>query len=230
MVSPRPALALVTSFMLLSCSSGTKSVSLDEVRAVADALPDSAPVRDTGDVGPQPDVTAGAVLRIWYDGFSQPLEDEPAIYIVPGMINGPNLVTFFVRARHLGLLAGAAFYLQYDPALLRFDNGKSSLDLGDSGPYFTTSVLKEMVPGSVSFGVARFCKDKIPWGSTDQCGGGEVNEDIEVASFTFELITPGTGSLGFPKAHALLLRPDRTSVEARWIGGSFLLEDLEVAP
>jgi len=176
-----------------------------------------------------PDTTSPALFRMWYDGFSNP-PAGPTLFLEPNSVNGPNLITLFVMAKDLGDLAGTAFYVAYNTELLRFSNGQNLLNFGDSGPYFTSNVVKELSPGVLTFGAARFCKDKIPWGSTDQCGGIEVGEAVKVAALTFELLGSGSGSLRFPKGHTLLLRPDRTAVEAKWIGGSFIIEEMEVQP
>jgi hypothetical protein len=180
-------------------------------------------------VDPTPDAASQPLFAVWYDGFSLP-DDQPTVYLEANKINGPNLVTFFVKAKNLGSLAGAAFYLSYDTEFLRFDNGISHLNLGDSGPYFTANAVKELAAGHIAFGAARFCKAKIPWGSTDQCGGIEVGEATTVAALTFALVGEGQGSLRFPEANTLLLRPDRSSVDAVWIGGSFIVEEQGVAP
>ncbi len=215
--------------LLMSCSSGGNSVAVEDIAPTDVVSNDVAAEDDQISVAPLPDVAADPLYAVWYDGFSLP-DSQPAIYLVPNKVNGPNLVTFFVKAKGLGKLAGAAFYLAYDSEFLRYDNGLNHLNFGDSGPYFTADAVKELEPGRLTFGAARFCKDKIPWGSTDQCGGIDIDEETTVAAFTFELIGKGQGSLRFPAANTLLLRPDRSSVEAAWIGGSFIVEEQEVAP
>ncbi len=222
-----PTLFLLS--MVAACSSPASTDSLPDVRGDSEAPGDGPLAADSSVLEVGIDSLAEPLHGLWYSGFSQPGAGTPSVFITTSKINGPNLVTFFVKAGNLGQVAGVAFYLRYDSEYLRFDNAKSVVNFGDSGPYFTASAAKELTPGLVTFGAARFCKDKIPWGSTDQCGGIDIGEKITLASFTFEIVGSGTGSLRFPEANTLLLRPDRTTADAAWIGGSYVIID-EVQP
>lgn len=224
MVLARFLLSLLILSVLAGCSSQTTGLlNSKDVEAEGEILAGDAVVPDSGVTEPVGDGGLQAVHQLWYNGFSQPQDGAPSIYIETGKVNGPNLVTFFVMASNLGQIAGASFYLRYDAQVLRFDNGKGVVDFGSSGPYFTASAIKELAPGLVTFGAARFCKDKIPWGSTDQCGGVEIVEEVALAALTFEIVADGNGTLSFPEPNTLLLRPDRTAAEAAWISGSLVV-------
>jgi hypothetical protein len=222
---PRSALLLVA-VLLASCGgSGTSSPTpAADVDATAAAEVAPEPDLQTADPGPPPE----PLYESAFEPFADLPPEGPAIFLTRTEVNGPNLVTFFVRARGLGNIAGLAFYLEYDPELLRLEGGQNHLSLGNSGPYFTVHVLKELEPGLVTFGVARFCKDKLPWGSVDQCGGSDVNDEEPVMSVTFQLQEEGQAALRFPKAHVRLVRPDRSLVPAAWIGGTLSVRKEEV--
>jgi hypothetical protein len=219
MLFPRLFRLLLLLCLFTACSSSANSVSLEDVTQSDLTSGDLA----QNELAPSPDVASQPLFGIWYDGFSLP-GAGPALYLEVNKINGPNLVTLFVKAKELGDVAGVAFYLTYDAESLRFVSGLNHLNFGDSGPYFTASAVRELEPGRITFGAARFCKDKIPWGSTDQCGAIEVVDATTVAALTFELVGKGQGSLRFPDSNTLLVRPDRSSVEAVWIGGTFVVE------
>ena len=171
---------------------------------------------DTGETAP--------ALRAWFSPFMEvPVtSDGPTVFLAESGDdpNGPSLATFDVYARNLGLVGGLAFYLEFDPASLTLVAWKPEVDMGSSGPYITKAIFREIRPGVVTFGAARFCHDKLPWGSVDQCGGVTLDSDVLLGSLTFELHGEGQSALRFPKSHTLIRRPDRSVVEAQWIGGS----------
>jgi len=193
---------------------------------VSDSVPEERP--QPVDIVPEekPEATEPVeVLGCNFAAFSQPSEESPVVYLTQGPLDGPDLLKLRVRANHLGMVAGIAFYLEYDPEYLQFESSTTviSFDEEDSpwgSPYFTQSVVKQLQPGVLTYGVARFCKDKIPWAGVDQCGGKEIEHDIFVASFTFALKRAGKTSVRFPGRHALIRAPNRTAVKADWVGGS----------
>jgi hypothetical protein len=208
---------------LATACSADAPASADMAQTADTAVPDSV----DSDIAVQSEVVPppAPIFRAWYDAFLSVPEPGPAVYLSTTEINGPNLVTLFVKGRDLGLIAGLAFYLEYDPAIMRLEAYESHVDLGNSGPYFTQSVTHELSAGKITYGAARFCKAKIPWGSTDQCGGQEIVEETTIATFTFALLKPGESMVRFPQTHTLVRRPDRERVTPAWVGGTLVVHE-----
>jgi len=167
------------------------------------------------DVGP-----AEPVLQALAAPFFVPPEESPAIWLEAPSPNGPGVITFHVWGRNLGLIAGAAFYVEYDPTMMRLVGSLNRAGLGDDGLSFTRAVIQELSPGRITYGVARFCNFKIPWGSVDQCGGITWESPTQMLSLTFELLAPGQSAVRFPKAHAVVRRPDRSIPAVSFVGAT----------
>ena len=199
---------------------------------------ESPDLSETKDTGPQaepdskiPDQQAQpGPLQTYFSLFGPVPDDGPIVFVEHTKVNGPDIVSMFVKARNLGMIAGVAFYIEYDPELLELYISDNKVDFGDgSGPYFTVDIVKEIEPGVITFGVARFCKSKIPWGSTDQCGGVQLDEEAPLLALTFKLKQKGSTPVRFPASHTLIRRPDRSPVEPVWIGGKLDVYRTEVA-
>lgn len=220
-------LVLAVAVGAVSCGDSTSPVETGpETRAPGDVIDVQAPdvLKETAG----PEELAAPVLMGNVVPFSSVGEAEDAVvYVTSATLNGPDLITLRIRARNLGSTAGIAFYLEYDPEFLEYDNATAVVAMDSGGnAYFDRSVAKEMSPGKVTFGVARFCKAKIPWGSVDQCGGVAIDTDTEIVALTFKLKQTGQTSVRFPAEHTLIRRPDRSSVKAKWVGGRI---DIDVA-
>jgi hypothetical protein len=188
----------------------------------SDRGPQATDVSRAEDIALQPRLT----------GDFEPFADEagtdgPVLFLEAVPHDGPGMLSVRVNAANLGSTAGLAFYLEFDPEILTFEMVESHLSLDDGGgtfsPYFTRAMSRPMRPGIVSYGAARFCKAKIPWGSLDQCGGKELAGPVAVATFTFSMKAPGQSAIRFPGNHRLIRRPDHSPVQAQWIGGTIRL-------
>lgn len=223
---------LLVSLLLLAsgCSDGGTAREKD-LTASGDALPDSAradiladlespdtrPVPDTthpDDTLPDalPPLTAELVLA------GEPQSTAHASLELRSSDGGEIVVE--VVAHGLGKVAGLAFGLQWPAANLELLAVQSLAQLGSSGAIETRSVSRVIQPGRLSFGAARFCLAKMPWGKVDQCGGVELNEDSPVARLTFRVITPGLLPLVFDSSASLVRRPDRSPVSVHWLNAT----------
>jgi hypothetical protein len=152
--------------------------------------------------------------------FGEPPGDgTPTIFLRSTSGNGPGMVRVEAVGRNLGKIAGVAFYLEFDPSALTSSMAKTSLIMSDASPYFTVARVKEIRPGIISFGAARFCKDKMPWGAVDQCGGRDIVEDTVLMEAAFTLLGSGDSPLRLPPARIVIRRPDRSRVEPVPVGG-----------
>lgn len=155
-----------------------------------------------------------------YVPFVEPI-GGPAVYVTRVGAGEPKEnLAFYVFASKLGSIAGMAFYLEYDPEVVELVKSVPLANLGAEQSVFTKSIAKELEPGLLTFGVARFCKAKSPWGAADQCGGRTIEEPVPVMSVEFKMKGPGQSPLRFTKARRLIRRPDRSLGEATWIGGT----------
>jgi len=218
----RRVLIVVIAAVLGACSGGDGVGGKvgDSASDAAETEEQEAPAREVvADVsGGEPD-SGERTLEGAFDAFRAPAESGASVWLEPIEVNGPDLVSLKVMARGLGGFAGVAFHLEYSPGTVSFKMGEADVDLGDSGPYFTQSVLRELEPGLLIFGVARFCKDKMPWGGIDQCGNAEPGDPVQIATLTFDLKTEGESILRFSAGHGLIRKADRSRVSAEWIGG-----------
>lgn len=150
--------------------------------------------------------------------------DGPALYLQRIGPVGTNEVAYYVMGKGLGLVAGLAFYLEYDPEILDFQSGAGMVDLGDDTAIFTRSVVSELAPGTASFGAARFCEAKMPWGNNDQCGGEELNGETKLLQFNLKLLSKGHSPLRFPPENILIRGPDRSLVQPALVGGTVVVQ------
>ncbi len=218
----RPWPAILPVVLLLAST----SCSSPKVEAGPDATevtpPDAAEVDvpQSPDVPVEPDVPVlpppGAFLP-----FGQAPDDgTPTVFLRSTSGNGPGMVRVEAVGRNLGKVAGVAFYLEFDPTSLSPSMTETNLIMSDANPYFTVSRVEEIRPGIISFGAARFCKDKMPWAGVDQCGGRDINEDTVLMEAAFNLLVPGESALRIPTARIVIRRPDRTRVEPIPVGGT----------
>ena len=155
-----------------------------------------------------------------YVPFVEPISG-PAVYVTRVGAGEPHEnLAFYVFVSKLGSIAGMAFYMEYDPEVVELVKSVPLANLGAEQAVFTKSIAKELEPGLLTFGVARFCKAKSPWGGADQCGGRTIEEPVPVLSVEFKMKGPGQSPLRFTEARRLIRRPDRSLVEATWIGGT----------
>lgn len=155
-----------------------------------------------------------------YVPFAEPIPG-PRVYVTRvGAGNPDENVAFYVFASQLGSIAGLAFYIEFDPEVVDLVKAVPLANLGAEQSVFTKSVAKELEPGLVTFGVARFCKAKSPWGGSEQCGGRTVDEPVPMMSLEFKMKSPGQSPLRFLETRRIIRRPDRSLVEATWIGGT----------
>ncbi len=159
-----------------------------------------------------------------YVPFVEPI-GGPVVYVTRVGAGEPKQnLAFYVFASNLGSIAGMAFYLEYDPEVVELVKSVPLANLGAEQAVFTKSVAKELEPGLLTFGVARFCKAKSPWGGADQCGGRTIDEPVPMMSVEFKMKGPGQSPLRFTEARRLIRRPDRSLVEATWIGGTVRID------
>jgi hypothetical protein len=161
--------------------------------------------------------------------FEPTVEPPPVAAFSISRVDNPQqeYVTLYVHAADLGLTAGMAFYVEYDPQILEFKKGTPLANLGAETGIFTKGVIKQMEPGLLSFGAARFCEAKLPWGGIDQCGGKEIASSIPVLSLEFKMKSPGQSPIRFPEEHRLLRRPDHSPFAATFIGGTVRVDPVE---
>jgi len=140
----------------------------------------------------------------------------------------PGQVVVTVVAANLGEVAGLAFTLAYDDQELELLDQLNALDLEGSSSYAQTRfIFKPMGPGLVSFGVARFCTGKSPWGPSDQCGGVKLNDESPIASFKFRLLaSSGTTPLSFKQGTTLIRRPNREAVRAHFVNAVLAIQEV----
>lgn len=148
-----------------------------------------------------------------------PADGTPTIFLRSTPGNGPAMVRVEAVGRNLGKIAGVALYLEFDPTAIASTMTETDISMSDANPYFTVSRVDEIRPGVISFGAARFCKDKMPWGGVDQCGGREIVEDTVLMEAAFNLLAEGETALRLPQARIVIRRPDRTRVEVVPVGG-----------
>lgn len=178
------------------------------------------------DVLPQPDNTspdlaADTVLPPLEARLTPSGEPQNAAYFSLELVSfEDDEATIQVVAHGLGKVAGLAFTLQWEPQNLEFLGVQNLAQLGSSGAIETRSVSRVIQPGVLSFGAARFCLAKMPWGKVDQCGGVALDEDTPVAQFSFKVLSPGLMPLVFDADTSLVRRPDRSSVAVHWLNAT----------
>lgn len=200
-----------------------------------DCAPDVVSVDETAppDVW-EPDLSPSPQGKPALSGLYSPFVELPegaAVHLKLSGGNAGNQVSFNVYAGGLGTVAGIAFYVEYDAKMMEFKEAVPTANLGSGVGISTKTVVKMLEPGLLTFGAARFCETKIPWGSYDQCGGKVVDEPAPLVALYFKLKTKGESPLRFPDRHRLIRRPDHSLVNASWIGGAFrVTPDKEVTP
>ena len=217
----RMSTVLMVLFLLAACgsdpstpldSSVGEEISADVATAAdaADLVPDSSVDTDV------PEIPLVKNVDFQVAGYESA---GPAVFLQK-IAGAPGELRLAVFARQLGLIGGMAGTLEYDSSVLNFLGGEIVVDLGSSGPYATQGMVGATGNGALSFGVARFCEDKSPWGDPDQCGGDQIADAEQIVLLRFELLEQGATSLRFVPDSGLIRRPDRTRVHPTWIGGT----------
>lgn len=223
--------ALFVLMIVTACSSSSSNDELPALDVIAElAIEEDSSTESPGPADLYTPLPAKPKLLAAYAPFID-LPEGPAIQLKMGGATVGGQVSFNVYAAALGAVAGLAFYVEYDPELMEFKEAVPTVNLGSSIGVSTRSVVKMLEPGLLTFGAARFCETKIPWGGFDQCGGHDLEEPTSVVALYFQMKSDGEAPLRFPERKRLIRRADHSMVQAAWIGGAFRVSpELEVAP
>jgi len=204
---------------LAACSGGSTGISPDAGVGSQDAEVGAGELPGQPDAPSPPDEDVRPAPGAFVPFGEPPADGTPTIFLRSTAGNGPGMVRIEAVGRNLGKIAGVALYIEFDPAALTASMTETDLSMSDANPYFTIAKVEEIRPGVISFGAARFCKDKMPWGSVDQCGGREIVKDTVLMEAAFNLLSEAETALRMPQARIVIRRPDRSRVEAVPVGG-----------
>jgi hypothetical protein len=225
------AVPLFALMAVTACSSSTSNNEMPVLDVAADLVFEEDAGLESPDLSDlsTPPPTKPKLLGAYAPFMSLP--EGPAIQLKMGGTSVGGQVSFNVYAAALGKVAGVAFYVEYDPELMEFKEAVPTVNLGSSIGVSTKTVVKMLEPGLLTFGAARFCETKIPWGPFDQCGGHDLEEATSLVALYFQMKRDGEAPLRFPERKRLIRRPDHSMVKAAWIGGAFRISPKsEVAP